>query len=234
MTRPKHLTSYIGPKARLSGTLRFRGTFQVHGTVEGRVESEGLLEVGPAGLVRAEADVGEVICRGRLEGTITARKRLSLLAGSTVEGALNTPWLALQDGVTLRGRVVMERPGGFVRPVSLKWSRRARAVGRLAPIAAAAALLLLAGGWALSRSRPAMVSSTPPPGLLAAAEEAVSRKDYGRAWRLYDTAFQSQPRSERVVLGLANVAFVQGRQSDAISYYERVLELSPEHIAVRR
>ncbi|MFQ5892869.1 MAG: tetratricopeptide repeat protein [Nitrospinota bacterium] len=231
MTRPKPVTTYIGPGVRLSGELRFRGTCLVHGTVGGRIESEGVLEVGPSGLVRADVDVGELHCRGRLEGTITARTRLALLAGSMVEGAVNTPWLEIQEGATLCGLVAMERQTGFVPPRSLATSHRARIAGGLVPVAAAVALLLLAGGWALSRSRPTIGSPTST-SLLVAAEEAVKRKDYGSAWRFYETAFRAQPRDERVVLGLANVAFVLGRRPDAIAYYERALELSPNHAAV--
>lgn len=232
MSRPKPGITLIGPDVRFTGTLRFRGTCLVHGTLQGRVESDGVLEVGPTGFVQAEVDVGEVLCRGRMEGTITSRGRLALMAGSVVEGPLRTPWLVVEEGAIVRGSIAMERDQGFVPPAPLVQAGEGPPAGRLTTIAAAVALLLLAGGWALSRSRP-MVIGPRPANLLSVAEEAVARKDYDRAWRLFDMAFQAQPRNEQVVLGLANVAYVQGRKPEAISYYERALELSPDHATVR-
>lgn len=233
MAKPKPASCYIGPEVHLQGTLKFEGLCIVQGTVEGRIESDGLLDVSPTGRVNAEVEVGEVLCRGRVEGSITARRRMDLLAGCEVEAALQAAWLTIQEGAFFRGPVTMERPTGLAPRSALPLAGRRKASGLVLPLAVAAALAIFVGGWLLTRSKPS-VAMPPPAGLLESAETYLEQKDYSRARYLYESAFQAQPQDERAVLGLANVAFAQGRTKEAIEYYERVLTLSPKHTAVQR
>lgn len=89
---------------RFEGFLTFRGSARIDGELRGQVVSRGTLLLGEAADVRANIEVDEVVIGGCLEGDVTARCRIQLLATARVRGRLQAPLLALADGCLVRGR----------------------------------------------------------------------------------------------------------------------------------
>lgn len=97
------IKAFLGEGTEFKGVLSFQGTVRIDGRLEGEVVGDELLIVGEDGVVRAEVEVGSLVSSGRIEGNIRARKRVELLASSTVIGTISTPCLVVMEGATLNG-----------------------------------------------------------------------------------------------------------------------------------
>lgn len=95
------IKAFLGEGTEFKGILSFEGTIRVDGRVEGEVVGEELLIVGEEGVIHAEVEVGSLIAGGRIEGNIRAKRRVELLASSTVIGNIITPCLIVMEGATL-------------------------------------------------------------------------------------------------------------------------------------
>ena len=95
------IKAFLGEGTEFKGILSFEGTIRIDGRVEGEVLGEELLIVGEDGVIQAEVEVGSLIAGGRIEGNIRAKRRVELLASSTVIGNIVTPCLIVMEGATL-------------------------------------------------------------------------------------------------------------------------------------
>lgn len=68
---------------------------------------------------------------------------------------------------------------------------------------------------------------------LAEAYDALQRQDTARADALYSAAMASDPRNVDALLGMATVAWRQGRTEVASDYYYKVLQLDPQNAAAQ-
>ena len=62
------IVSHLGEGTELSGDISFTNGLRVDGVIMGKVHSEGILEIGPAGKVDAEINVRKVLIRGEFRG----------------------------------------------------------------------------------------------------------------------------------------------------------------------
>ena len=104
------LAGWVGPGAEHVGDLVLSGRLRVDGRVRGRVRVDGLLEVGPDGIIEGEVDATQLLCGGRVVGTVAVAERASLLATAVIDGGVVTPWLDLRLGAQVRGELVVWRP----------------------------------------------------------------------------------------------------------------------------
>lgn len=102
------IKAFLGEGTEFKGVLSFQGTVRIDGRLEGEVVGDELLIVGEQGVIKAEVEVGSLVSSGRIEGNVRARKRVELLASSTVVGTINTPVLVVMEGATLNGTCDME------------------------------------------------------------------------------------------------------------------------------
>jgi cytoskeletal protein CcmA (bactofilin family) len=104
------LAGWVGPGAEHVGDLVLTGRLRVDGRVRGRIRVEGLLEVGPDGVIEGEVDATQLLCGGRVLGTIAVHERATLLASAVIDGGIVTPWLDVRLGAQVRGETVVWRP----------------------------------------------------------------------------------------------------------------------------
>lgn len=97
------IKAFLGEGTEFKGVLSFQGTVRIDGRLEGEVLGDELLIVGEAGVLRATIEVGSLVTKGRIEGNIRAKKRVELLASSTVIGTISAPCLVVMEGATLNG-----------------------------------------------------------------------------------------------------------------------------------
>ena len=87
------------------GALAFSGELQLHGRVEGTIESEGgTLTVGEEAVIKAEIKVNDVLIYGKIQGNIYATGRVELRGKAEVYGDIHSNRLAMDDGVVFVGR----------------------------------------------------------------------------------------------------------------------------------
>lgn len=98
-------TTVLTADCEFKGALAFSGELQLHGRLEGTIESEGgALMVGEEAMIKAEIRVNDVLIYGKVQGNIYATGRIELRGKAEVYGDLHGNRLAMDDGVIFVGR----------------------------------------------------------------------------------------------------------------------------------
>ena len=97
------IKAYMGQDTVFNGSLNFDGTVRIDGKFEGQVFTDDTLIVGESGHLIAEISAGTIICMGRIEGTLTASKKVEIHANSRVIGNIKSPALYIELGGVLDG-----------------------------------------------------------------------------------------------------------------------------------
>jgi cytoskeletal protein CcmA (bactofilin family) len=100
----------IGENVTVSGTLAFSSCVRVDGLFEGTIESQGVLIVGPKGVVKADLDLKEAYIAGKVEGNISVKERLILRGRAEIRGNITAPKLSIDEGVSIIGQVYVTGP----------------------------------------------------------------------------------------------------------------------------
>jgi len=106
-TAPKDFQAVLGQGTRIEGQLTFDGNVRIDGHVEGEITAKETVLVGESAVVSAQIQANMVIILGRVNGDVTARKRVELRAPGKLMGNLNTPGLVIHEGVTFEGNCTM-------------------------------------------------------------------------------------------------------------------------------
>ena len=111
---PRKLTaaSLVAEGVRIRGDLVTDGDLQLDGAIEGDL-SVGQLTIGETGLVSGTIQADAVEVRGRVVGTICAR-RVRLLASARVDGDISHTELSIESGAHFEGRSLMIVPAPIV------------------------------------------------------------------------------------------------------------------------
>src|SRR5277367_1869957 len=98
-------TTVLTSDCEFKGALAFSGELELHGRLEGTIESEGgALTVGEEAMIKAEIKVNDVLIYGKVQGNIYATGRIELRGKAEVYGDLHANRLAMDDGVIFVGR----------------------------------------------------------------------------------------------------------------------------------
>jgi len=101
------IVSHLGQGTELNGELSFASGLRVDGIVKGKIRSEAILEIGPAGRVEAEIQVRRILVRGEFKGSIHASDRVEILKDGKVFGDIFSPCLIIEAGALFEGRCNM-------------------------------------------------------------------------------------------------------------------------------
>jgi cytoskeletal protein CcmA (bactofilin family) len=98
-------TTVLTSDCEFKGALAFSGELELHGRLEGTIESEGgSLTIGEEAVIKAEIRVNDVQIHGKVQGNVFATGRIELRGKAEVYGDLHTNRLAIDDGVVFVGR----------------------------------------------------------------------------------------------------------------------------------
>jgi cytoskeletal protein CcmA (bactofilin family) len=98
-------TTVLTADCEFKGALAFSGELQLHGRLEGTIESEGgSLMIGEEAMIKAEIRVNDVQIHGKVQGNVYATGRIEIRGKAEVYGDLHTNRLAMDDGVVFVGR----------------------------------------------------------------------------------------------------------------------------------
>ena len=101
------IKAYLGSDALFKGTLSFEGTVRIDGKFEGVVSTKDTLVIGETGNMQADIEVGTLVCKGKLRGTVLASKKIEMHPTSKITGNVQTPALSIQLGAVLDGHLNM-------------------------------------------------------------------------------------------------------------------------------
>jgi len=100
----------IGPSMNIKGEIRSREELFVDGEVEGLLESQSLLTVGPNGKVRANIKAREVVVFGSVRGNVDVTEKIAIRDNGSVIGDIKTAGISIDDGAYFKGSIDISRP----------------------------------------------------------------------------------------------------------------------------
>jgi len=104
-TNGTRTTTVLTSDCEFKGALAFSGELELHGRLEGTIESEGgALTIGEQALIKAEIRVNDVLIQGKVQGNIYATGRIEIRGKAEVYGDLHSNRLAMDDGVVFVGK----------------------------------------------------------------------------------------------------------------------------------
>lgn len=116
--------------SRVSGQLVFQGAARIDGSVEGEIQCEDKLTIGEGAEVRAKISGQIVVIQGRVEGNVTAKERVELVAPARIYGNIDTPRLIVTEGVVFDGDCSMgvaKKKGGVASSQTVSAEKAAAA-----------------------------------------------------------------------------------------------------------
>lgn len=117
------MTSFIDASCQLSGTLRFRETVQIDGRVEGKIEGDKSVVIGPSADVRADIRCESIIISGKVEGDIHATRSITFHKTAQVKGEMKASGIVVEEGSKFRGCIIIgeeETPAKTAEPGKTK------------------------------------------------------------------------------------------------------------------
>lgn len=101
------VVAFIGPGVEFKGEIRYQGSVQVDGVLEGEIHTDGTLLIGEKAVINARVSAGSVISKGKITGDVVATEKVQLLSTAVMDGTLKTPKLSMEIGVMFNGDITM-------------------------------------------------------------------------------------------------------------------------------
>ena len=103
-------TAAIGRSMRIKGEIHTREELMVDGEVEGVMESESLLTVGPNGKVKANIKAREVVIFGSVHGNVEVTGKIAIREQGSLIGNIKSAGISIDDGAYFKGSIDITRP----------------------------------------------------------------------------------------------------------------------------
>jgi len=106
-----HISTLLGVGTAIEGTLAFKDTIRLDGSVNGKIVSEkGTVIIGERATVDAQIRVGAAIVKGTVNGHIQAVDRIEVFPPAKITGDIQAPAIAIETGVVFNGNCSMAKP----------------------------------------------------------------------------------------------------------------------------
>jgi len=101
------VSAFVGKGVDFKGTIVYQGTVRIDGSLDGEIQTEGVLLVGEEAVLKAKVTAGTIVCKGKITGDITAKEKIKLRAPAVITGGVTTPMLSIEEGVMFNGTLEM-------------------------------------------------------------------------------------------------------------------------------
>jgi cytoskeletal protein CcmA (bactofilin family) len=99
--------SVIDDQLAISGDISTDGTVRVDGRIEGSLHRADTLIIGAGGVVVGNVQAREVVIGGELTGSMMVSGRVEVQKTATVRGDIRAAAVALEEGGTVHGHVMV-------------------------------------------------------------------------------------------------------------------------------
>ena len=107
--RSGRVSSVIGAKTVVEGTLKGYELLRIDGLVKGRVESDGKVIIGRGGMVEGTVDAVEIYVGGTVNGELYASEKVEANPTGEIYGDICTKRLIVDDNAVFEGRCRMPK-----------------------------------------------------------------------------------------------------------------------------
>lgn len=101
------IVAFVGKGVEFNGAISYSGTVRIDGSLDGEIQTDGTLLVGPEAIITAKVSAGTIVCMGKITGDVSAKEIIKLLAPAVLNGGVKTPKLSIEDGVLINGTIEM-------------------------------------------------------------------------------------------------------------------------------
>lgn len=105
------VSTTLGPATKFEGVINTEESLRVDGSVEGTINCNGTLIIGEGAEIEAEIVAETAIIGGRVDGNITAHKKIEIRNEGEIFGDLTAPVLHIERGVILEGNCTINTGG---------------------------------------------------------------------------------------------------------------------------
>jgi len=105
--RKVELSTIIGKGSKINGTLTIQGGIRVDGEVEGSIESDGFVTIGPSGVAKADIKAEECLISGKVVGNVTCKDAVELDRTARMNGDIVAKILKIHAGAVFNGNSSM-------------------------------------------------------------------------------------------------------------------------------
>jgi len=107
---PPRQIAAIGASMTIKGDIRAREELVVDGEVEGTLESQSLITVGPSGKVHSNIKAREVVIFGSVRGNVEVSEKIAIREQGSLVGDIKTAGISIDDGAYFKGSIDIMRP----------------------------------------------------------------------------------------------------------------------------
>lgn len=120
---PSSSVAAIGTSMVIKGDIFSREELYVDGDVEGKLELQHRLTIGPRGKVRANIKAREVVVAGDVQGNVEASDKITIHKNGSLIGDIKTAGIVIDDGAYFKGSIDIVRSA----PIAVKKPEAAKA-----------------------------------------------------------------------------------------------------------
>jgi cytoskeletal protein CcmA (bactofilin family) len=95
---------------RIKGEIHTREDLMVDGDVDGVLQSDSVLTVGPNGKVRANIKAREVVIFGKVQGDVEVSGKIAIREQGSLIGNIKSAGIGIDDGAYFKGSIDIMRP----------------------------------------------------------------------------------------------------------------------------
>jgi cytoskeletal protein CcmA (bactofilin family) len=111
----------IGSSMIIKGDIFSREELYVDGEVEGKLELQHRLTIGPRGKVKAQIRAREVVIAGNVQGNVEVSEKITIQRNGSLIGDIKTAGIVIDDGAYFKGSIdIVKSPPIVKKPESAK------------------------------------------------------------------------------------------------------------------
>jgi len=107
---PPRQAASIGASMSIKGEIKSREELIIEGEVEGSVESQSVVTVGPNGKVKANIKAREVVIYGSVRGNVEVTEKIAIREQGSLIGDIKSAGISIDDGAYFKGSIDIMRP----------------------------------------------------------------------------------------------------------------------------
>jgi cytoskeletal protein CcmA (bactofilin family) len=99
----------IGASMTVKGEVYSREELNVDGEIQGAIELQHRLTVGPNGKIRANVKAKEVVIQGSIQGNVDSVEKIIIREKGSLVGDIRTAGIVIEDGAYFKGSIDITR-----------------------------------------------------------------------------------------------------------------------------